>query len=351
MKIGRSTAPEITRYLRQQIASGAVVAGVNLPAERALAVRFGVSRPTVRAAFMALVHEGLIVRARGRGTAVVGRGTAPQVLLSYSLPRGRPPEQDGFLAELVTAFARLPGEWSGGVRLLVVDSDQPHGLPATSVSGGVIFAGWQVPSPALLQQLAERGVPAVVIGERSGSVPIPEIRGDHRRCGELAAQHMIAHGHRHVVLIDGPADHHPCRLRSEGFLAAGGTAVIEGCAWDRARSRHAVETALAGVTVPTALVISGHQGLMGANDVLRARGLSAPRDLALLAVGILPLAVMALEQPASAFVEDIYGLALSAARLLAALRAGQSVTATTLVANRLIVGRTCGCVEAPDQRK
>ena len=42
--------------------------GEALPSERALSVRFGASRPTVRAAIEDLARAGLLVRRHGQGT-------------------------------------------------------------------------------------------------------------------------------------------------------------------------------------------------------------------------------------------------------------------------------------------
>ena len=214
MSMGTSPSQTLTRQLRQHIASGGLKPGDSLPAERTLALQYRVSRPTVRTALLTLAHEGILVRSRGRGSVVADGTTGKelsgqQILLCYALPRDRPAENDAFLAILTATLAALPG----GVRLHRVDPDDPEPitLPA-QVGGGIIFGGLRAPDDAVLRQVAERGLPAVLIGERTSSIPIPEIRADHRRSGEMAAQHLLAHGHRRIVLVDGPADHHPCRL-------------------------------------------------------------------------------------------------------------------------------------------
>lgn len=57
------------RTLRQEVMTGALVPGENLPSERELAERFGVSRVTLRPALARLQAAGLIAR-RGRRTVV-----------------------------------------------------------------------------------------------------------------------------------------------------------------------------------------------------------------------------------------------------------------------------------------
>ncbi|MDJ1008854.1 MAG: phosphonate metabolism transcriptional regulator PhnF [Paracoccaceae bacterium] len=63
----------IAQALRGDIAEGAYPPGAKLPAESALADRFGVNRHTVRHALQVLAGEGLVRSRRGSGTVVVGR--------------------------------------------------------------------------------------------------------------------------------------------------------------------------------------------------------------------------------------------------------------------------------------
>lgn len=63
-------ADAIVEDLRGQIASGALPHGARLPAERALAARYGVSGPTVREALQGLNAMGLLDVRHGSGTYV-----------------------------------------------------------------------------------------------------------------------------------------------------------------------------------------------------------------------------------------------------------------------------------------
>ena len=56
--------------LREQIVSGAVLPGEKLPSETTLMQQYAVSRITVGRALTELADEGLVTRARGRGTVV-----------------------------------------------------------------------------------------------------------------------------------------------------------------------------------------------------------------------------------------------------------------------------------------
>jgi GntR family transcriptional regulator, transcriptional repressor for pyruvate dehydrogenase complex len=66
----RTTASRdvIAGYLEDELLSGRLPAGTQLPSERQLAVRLGVSRPVIREVLRTLVERGLLQVSPGRGT-------------------------------------------------------------------------------------------------------------------------------------------------------------------------------------------------------------------------------------------------------------------------------------------
>jgi len=75
---------EIVDQIQQQILSGALKPGDQIPAERDLAERFGVSRTAVREAIKSLTEKGLIEVFVGRGTFVTNL-TTDRVVESITL--------------------------------------------------------------------------------------------------------------------------------------------------------------------------------------------------------------------------------------------------------------------------
>ena len=69
----RRAFEEIAAQIRGELARRRLRAGDRLPAERDLAIDFGVSRITVRKGLDGLVAEGLLDRRQGSGNFVAGR--------------------------------------------------------------------------------------------------------------------------------------------------------------------------------------------------------------------------------------------------------------------------------------
>ncbi|TBU82771.1 transcriptional regulator PdhR [Pseudomonas daroniae] len=67
----RRLSDDIVAQLETMILEGTLRAGERLPAERALAEQFGVSRPSLREAIQKLVAKGLLVSRQGGGNYVV----------------------------------------------------------------------------------------------------------------------------------------------------------------------------------------------------------------------------------------------------------------------------------------
>ncbi len=143
---------QIADQLRALIGQGEFGVGTRLPAERDLAQRMGVSRPSVREALIALEVEGLVEVRPGSGIHVVAREPAP------SAKRLRPDTAgpfeimgarhliEGELAALAAqhatktqvdglrdALARMDAEVSGGA--MPIESDRLFHLRVAEVAG------------------------------------------------------------------------------------------------------------------------------------------------------------------------------------------------------------------------
>src|SRR5467141_1192806 len=91
---------QIVQQVEESILKGDLKAGDQLPAERELAQRFGVSRTAVREAVKALREKGLVEAYSGRGTFITdGTSQAVRQSLDLMVKIGQP-EGSQYLAEL-----------------------------------------------------------------------------------------------------------------------------------------------------------------------------------------------------------------------------------------------------------
>jgi len=109
---------QLAQHFETAIASGALKAGARLDNEVELAERLGLSRPTVRAAFLYLANKGMVVRKRGAGTLVakarIDRDVELTSLYDDLAAAGRAPQTQvlrnevGHASEQVAEALRLP---------------------------------------------------------------------------------------------------------------------------------------------------------------------------------------------------------------------------------------------------
>jgi DNA-binding FadR family transcriptional regulator len=80
-----STRHRIASHLREQIGSGELASGVELPGARSLALRYGCVRSTAAAAIVLLVADGLVEVSHGLPPRVVEADDSPVALANAAL--------------------------------------------------------------------------------------------------------------------------------------------------------------------------------------------------------------------------------------------------------------------------
>ncbi|MEU8896709.1 GntR family transcriptional regulator [Nocardia sp. NPDC048505] len=78
---------QISAYIRDQIMSGELSPGAEVPSERELAAAWRVARPTASKALNTLRQQGLVISQRGAGTFVADSRIAPQARERYERAR------------------------------------------------------------------------------------------------------------------------------------------------------------------------------------------------------------------------------------------------------------------------
>jgi GntR family transcriptional repressor for pyruvate dehydrogenase complex len=136
MERGR-VADQILDDLRERILSGALPDGTRLPAERDLAVQYGVSGATVREAVRALTAMGLISSKHGSGSSVTAHGDTLIGLSLESVARLEkmgPADVLGILGALIGHAAELAARTASREELGALREAAEAAVPVTSVA-------------------------------------------------------------------------------------------------------------------------------------------------------------------------------------------------------------------------
>ena len=119
---------QLAQHFESAIRSGALKVGARLENEVQLAEMLGLSRPTVRAAFLYLANKGLVVRKRGAGTLVanerIDRNVELTSLYDDLAATGRNPTTRVLKAEVSHASDQVAGALQLPERALVMSLER-----------------------------------------------------------------------------------------------------------------------------------------------------------------------------------------------------------------------------------
>ncbi|MEM1013544.1 MAG: GntR family transcriptional regulator [Planctomycetota bacterium] len=241
-------AASVARRLRRLIRAGDLAAGDALPSERVLAERLSVARSRVRRAFGELEQEGLIEVSAKRVRRVTRQES------NVELPKRGVQLDDTIgivdLSGLAGDVHRQQPGWPSYVQIAASAAAQGHGMQTLVgiASDGIGPVGrWCDVKPsgvvvafdcsgsevglAVLEQLAEAGVPVVAHANRDPNGPLSKfdrVATDHRRGGELLTSHLIDRGCKRILRLHRSFDRQPYwDRRDEGYDKACRDAVVE----------------------------------------------------------------------------------------------------------------------------
>jgi DNA-binding LacI/PurR family transcriptional regulator len=260
-----------------------------------------------------------VLRNRGR----VGEATRQRVLeaveaLGYrphlsarALAEGRPPTLALMVSSIANPFypefaLAVENALRRSGRFLIIcntDGDPQTGRAYLEQIAGTLSAGVLVMNANLdfadLRATVRRGAPVVLcMWERPLDPPgLPCVAVDFRRAGELAAQHLLALGHRRIGAIVGSKVSGIHAARYDGFVAAMQAAGLDGA---HAPVRYAPDTTQGGYAAAsellarhpdlTALFATNDLPALGAMQAAADLGLDVPRALSVTGITDIQLA-------------------------------------------------------------
>ena len=142
-------------------------------------------------------------------------------------------------------------------------------------------------------------VEVVLVTCEAPGVPLPAIVAASQDGAEMAAEHVLALGHRHIGEMVGTTVSASSPERHAGVVAALARAgirerdlAVEACDGDVAGGRAAAEALLARSPRPTAILCYNDLVAVGALHAIAAAGLSCPRDVSVVGFDDIPIASM-----------------------------------------------------------
>ena len=155
---------------------------------------------------------------------------------------------------------------------------------------GIIFIRVSDESRAL-EMLNTTTIPYVVLDRGASTATAPTVVMDNHQAGRLAAQHLIALGHRDVACVTGPLNVSLCRDRLDGFtqtLSAAGLRLLRDDIHESDFRFESGVTLVPGLLerVPPVTALWAQNDLMaiGIMAGLKDHGLSVPRDFSVIGV-------------------------------------------------------------------
>ena len=219
-------------------------------------------------------------------------------------------------------------------------------MQAESVDG-IILPPIHEKDPAVLQAV-QHGIPVVCVDRSLSSGNLDKVEVDNHSGALQAVEHIIAQGHRRIGIIGGPADSSTGRERLRGYKdahAAAGLAVkpelVRFGDYKHESGQRLAEELLALASPPTALFVCNGLMTIGALEVIAARGLRIPKQIAIVGFDELPLAAV-FNPPLTVVRQPAYEVGQSAAELLLKRieDAGRAPTSLKLQPN-LIIRKSC----------
>ncbi|MFH8367398.1 LacI family DNA-binding transcriptional regulator [Streptomyces sp. NPDC018031] len=173
-------------------------------------------------------------------------------------------------------------------------------LEERGVTGIVFLSGLHADTtadPSRYVELADRGVPFVLINGHNPAVAAPFVSPDDRSAARMAVAHLVALGHERIGLAVGPARYVPARRKAEGFVSALGELLGRAREETEPLIQHTLFTVEGGQVAAGALYDQGCTGIVCGSDLMALgaireawrRGLTVPGDVSVVGFDDSPL--------------------------------------------------------------
>jgi LacI family transcriptional regulator len=198
--------------------------------------------------------------------------------------------------------------------------------------------------------LEHRDTPVVFVDDYPEDAPVDAVVSDNFGGMQMLTEHLLGLGHRRIGFVGGRLSSVSGRLRAEGYATAlegAGMPVdrdlLQSGPWTIEDGERMAGALLDLPRPPTAMLAGSSMLAAGTMRAMRARGMEAPRDVALASFDE-PLLTSDLDPFLTAVLQPIEAICATAARLLLAQmqHPGGSPPAVHVLPVEIAVRRSCG---------
>ncbi len=145
----------------------------------------------------------------------------------------------------------------------------------------------------LVRLIAERGIPLVVVGERTSDPSLSSVESDHNESLRLLVGHIASLGHRRIAFINGGYAHGSSHDRVAAFLEAMEHAGIEILAGSFLNGEYSRESGYGmcrqlmlnkEIQRPTAIICASDSLALGTLEALRELGVAVPEAISVVGI-------------------------------------------------------------------
>lgn len=306
----QSFVGQIQEKIRQDIRSQRLRPGQRLPTLQELSQQLEVSVGTVKNAVSSLVKEGYLTSRTRRGIFV-----SENRLSKASITLVLPCLNSANILAIINGVKQ--GLADSETRLIVdaanLDFDEEmrlvDRLDNSTVAGAVIYPPPQTTYVEALRDVRKRGIPFVMVPIVLPGVDADSVAGAWTDAGRLAIEHLLAHGHRRIGLIDDTADSVGAIEAREGMDSALQQVGLRFAALCRQvisatdlnmeqpwlNAQRATEQLLASHPEVTAIIGFNGPMTLGALRGAKAMGRQVPHDISI--VGLSDMDVLTMTDP------------------------------------------------------
>ena len=223
---------------------------------------------------------------------------------------------------------------------------EEFGLLRQNIVDGLILAGPDISPPFILNVIAA-GMPVVLVDNSLSQTAVSCVLNDDEGGAYNATQHLIEHGHTHIVFLSGPDEWVSNRERGRGYLRAVEEAGLEPLIVHEnettiASGERAMRRALEGHPELTAVFAVNDSVAIGAIRAATAMQRHTPDDLCV--VGFDDISWAQMNEPPLSTVHVFKRRMgeLAAQRLLDCIQNPDTVPVKTLVSTELVLRASCG---------